>query len=99
MKSIIVLIFSMLSASVWATNLDVNVTLKVKDVTAAEFLKEVSKQTNVNFVVDEKILFTQKMSLEVKSVSLKKLMDSFAELENVNWKNLENNFIKISAKK
>lgn len=39
------------------------------------------------------------VTFKVKSVTLKKLMDSFAELENVNWKNLENNSIKITAKK
>ncbi len=100
MKLIIVLVSSLLSVSVWsATHLDTNVNLKVKNVTAEEFLKEVSKQTNVNFVVDGDVLFTHKISLEVKSVSLKKLMNSFAELENVNWENLENNSIKITAAK
>ena len=99
MKRFVLLFSFLFSASAFALpDLEQPLSLTMKNYSASDFLNEISKKSNIRFVMNGKIQFSRKVSVYVKDESLKKIMDSFAQAQNVAWSAEGENIIKIFSK-
>ena len=97
MKFISIILFTFASLSVWAApDLNQKISIRAKNKTAAEVIKEISAQANVKFEINPKINFTKKISISVKQASLKDVLDFIVNEQNVTWTAGDGNLIKIA---
>ena len=100
MKNIFVFLLMSMSFAAWATpDLNQKITLRAKNVTANEAMKEISTRTSVKFIVNPNLSFTKKISIDVKEASLRDVLDFLVAEQNVAWTAGEDNSIKITDAK
>jgi hypothetical protein len=100
MKLLLSLTFAFISLNAWAApNLNQKITLTVRNVTATEAIKEISQHSGVEFIVNPKLQFTKKISIDVKEASLKDVLEFLTIEQNVKWEAGNGNTIKILANK
>ncbi len=99
MKCLVLLFSFLFTTSAFALpDLEQQLSLTIKNYSGADFLKEISKKSNIQFVMNGKIKFSRKVSFYVKDESLKKILDGFALAQNVAWTAEGDNLVKISLK-
>ena len=97
MRSMLSVFILFISFSTFASSiLDQPIGLNARDCSTSDLLKQISKQTKLKFVVDPNIQFKKKLSIDVKSVGLKRVLDILAREEAVSWR-MADNVIRITA--
>jgi type II secretory pathway component GspD/PulD (secretin) len=99
MKYVFTALLTLCSTSAFATvDLNQHVSIQAKNMSAQDFIKQISQKTNIQFIVQPGLTLNHKMSIQVKEASLKKVLDFIAEEENVAWTSADDGTIHISAK-
>lgn len=100
MKYLVLFISLLIShQSMALTDLNQPISIAQSDMSAADFLKEISKQSDIKFILGPKIRFSQKISMFLKDAPLKEVLDDFAKQQKVGWSAVGDDVIKISGKK